>query len=121
MCDYDDWEDIERSHEAKRLIDRVILSGQDALDDYIERYLSGKPGRDLLKAMLISQHAAWKLCRQRERFAQGCPAIRCGAEDEWCHSCYVAGQIAFTSGILGALVQEGLGPDGQDPEPEVKF
>jgi hypothetical protein len=117
MCEYDDYDYdyCERNYEANRLINRVILRGQDALDDFVGPHLTGESGPDPLDAMIVAEHAARKLCRHRERFSHDCPAINGLAEDVWCPMCVVAGQLAFASGLLGVLWREQLGSDGQVP------
>lgn len=110
MYDYDELEDWGLNREADQLINQALAGGQRALDRYVERHL-GRKSPDLIEALIVAQRAAWKLCGHRERFSHDCPAINGDGEDGWCPGCYVAAQIAFTSGLLGVLWRERLGTD----------
>lgn len=107
--DYDcPWEHFHSSSEADKLINQVILRGQSALDDYVWHYIRKGQDRNSLDAMIIAEEAAWKLCLHREEFSRGCPAIDGVTQDGWCAGCYVAGQLAFASGLLGLIWREQL-------------
>lgn len=109
--DYD-WDYWHRSGEANDLINKVLLRGQCALDDYVWRYMRKGLDGQTLDAMTVAEEAARKLCRHREQFSRGCPAIQGAVEDGWCEGCFIAGQIAFASGLLGVVWREQWQKDG---------
>lgn len=109
--DYD-WAYNQRNREVDDLINKVILRGQSALDDYVWRHIRKDLDRHTLDAMTVAEEAAWKLCQHREQFSRGCPAIQGAVEHGWCEGCFVAGQIAFASGLLGVVWREQWQKDG---------